>query len=55
MLTQTIRTDNLEFDEQFSAAYDLLENNPYPVFVTGKAGTEKSTLLQYFREHTSKN
>jgi len=55
MLTQTIRTDNLEFDEQFSATYDLLENNPSPVFVTGKAGTGKSTLLQYFREHTSKN
>lgn len=55
MLTQIIRTDNLEFDEQFSAAYDLLENNPSPVFVTGKAGTGKSTLLQYFREHTSKN
>ncbi|MBI5150784.1 MAG: AAA family ATPase [Candidatus Omnitrophica bacterium] len=59
MLTQTIRTDNLEFDfifdEQFSAAYNLLENDPSPVFVTGKAGTGKSTLLQYFREHTSKN
>lgn len=59
MLTQVIRTDNLEFDfvfdEQFSAAYDLLENNSSPVFVTGKAGTGKSTLLQYFREHTSKN
>ena len=63
MLTETIRTNNLEFDfvfdfifdEQFSAAYDLLENNPSPVFVTGKAGTGKSTLLQYFREHTSKN
>ena len=55
MLTQAIRTDNLEFDEQFSAAYDLLENNPSPLFVTGKAGTGKSTLLQYFREHTSKN
>ena len=55
MLTQVIRTDNLEFDEQFSASYDLLENDPSPVFVTGKAGTGKSTLLQYFREHTSKN
>lgn len=55
MLTQTIRTDNLVFDEQFSAVYDLLENNPTPVFVTGKAGTGKSTLLQYFRAHTSKN
>ncbi|OGX29765.1 MAG: AAA family ATPase [Omnitrophica WOR_2 bacterium RIFCSPHIGHO2_01_FULL_52_10] len=43
------------FDEQFSGAYDLLENNPSPVFVTGKAGTGKSTLLQYFRGHTSKN
>ena len=55
MITQVILTDNLEFDEQFSATYDLLENNPSPVFVTGKAGTGKSTLLQYFREHTSKN
>ena len=55
MLTQTIRTDNLEFDEQFSAAYNFLENEPGNVFVTGKAGTGKSTLLQYFREHTSKD
>lgn len=43
------------FDEQSSRAYDLLENTPSPLFVTGKAGTGKSTLLQYFRAHTSKN
>ena len=63
MRTQTIPAEKREsdfvsdfiFDEQFSGAYDLLENNPSPVFVTGKAGTGKSTLLQYFRGHTSKN
>ena len=59
MLAHAIHTDDRKFDfvfdEQFSAAYDLLENNPSPLFVTGKAGTGKSTLLQYFREHTSKN
>ncbi|MCH8296326.1 AAA family ATPase, partial [Candidatus Poribacteria bacterium] len=25
------------------------------IFITGKAGTGKSTLLQYFRDHTVKN
>lgn len=45
----------LDIDEQFICAYDLFENTPKNVFVTGKAGTGKSTLLQYFRDHTTKN
>ena len=32
----------------------MLENTSRSVFITGKAGTGKSTLLQYFREHTKK-
>jgi ATP-dependent exoDNAse (exonuclease V) alpha subunit len=45
---------NLEFSEDFAKAFDLLENTTKNVFVTGEAGTGKSTLLQYFRDHTSK-
>ena len=32
----------------------LLEQTRDPVFVTGRAGTGKSTLLQYFRATTAK-
>ena len=46
---------DIEFNEQFAYAYDLLENTTQNIFITGKAGTGKSTLLQYFRDHTSKN
>ena len=33
----------------------MLENGSRNIFITGKAGTGKSTLLQYFRDHTTKN
>src|SRR3989338_280903 len=45
----------LDFSEEFAAAFDALENTSRHVFVTGKAGTGKSTLLQYFRHRTEKN
>ena len=45
---------DIEFNEQFAYAYNLLENSAQNLFITGKAGTGKSTLLQYFRDHTSK-
>ena len=48
-------TNDIEFNEQFAKAYDALENGSRNVFITGKAGTGKSTLLQYFRDHTTKN
>ena len=44
----------IEFNEQFSNALHLLQHGSRNVFVTGKAGTGKSTLLRYFRDHTSK-
>lgn len=47
-------TQNLEFNERFTEAYDLLENSRKYLFITGRAGTGKSTLLQYFRQHTLK-
>lgn len=46
---------NLEWNEQFKKAWELMEEGPESVFVTGRAGTGKSTLLNYFRDHTRKN
>ena len=50
-----IITAKIEINDDFARALKLLENTNKNVFITGKAGTGKSTLLQYFREHTDKN
>ena len=52
MLNANLKT--IEFNSQFKKALDLLEFGVQNVFVTGKAGTGKSTLLNYFRETTKK-
>lgn len=44
----------LDFNDEFVAAFDALENTGQHLFITGKAGTGKSTLLQYFRFKTQK-
>ncbi len=50
-----VTTDNIEINNDFARALELLENSSENAFITGKAGTGKSTLLQYFRENTDKN
>lgn len=45
----------LTFNATLNHALDLMENTSENVFLTGKAGTGKSTLLTYFRQHTEKN
>ena len=37
--------DNLVITEEFQIAFDLLENSTKCAYITGKAGTGKSTLL----------
>lgn len=51
----TIEKPNVEFSEESKKVLDLLENTKTNVFLTGKAGTGKSTLLKYFRAVTRKN
>ncbi len=46
---------SLEINEKFQHALDVMENTNKHVFLTGRAGTGKSTLLTYFRGTSHKN
>mgnify|MGYP001574031932 CR=1 FL=1 len=47
--------EKIELNDDFKRTLDLMENTNKSFFVTGKAGTGKSTLLRYFVSHTKKN
>jgi ATP-dependent exoDNAse (exonuclease V) alpha subunit len=44
----------IEISQKFQDIIDLIENNPVSAFITGKAGTGKSTLLNIIRSKTKK-
>lgn len=44
----------IELNDSFRKALDIMEHGTKNVFITGRAGTGKSTLLDHFREHTKK-
>ncbi|HAM38324.1 MAG TPA: AAA family ATPase [Elusimicrobia bacterium] len=46
--------EQIEINDQFKKAINLVENTNKNIFITGKAGTGKSTLLNYFRLITKK-
>ena len=45
----------IELSEEQRVLYNLMENTKTNIFITGKAGTGKSYLLKYFKEHTKKD
>jgi len=45
----------IELNTQFRMALDLMENGSDSLFITGRAGTGKSTLLTYFKKTTKQN
>jgi ATP-dependent DNA helicase PIF1 len=45
----------IEMSPEFQHALEVIEQQGQSVFITGKAGTGKSTLLCYLRETTTKN
>jgi len=55
---QTITGDplpaHLDINDEFKSAFDLMEHTGECLFITGKAGTGKSTLLKYFKANTGK-
>jgi len=44
----------IEINPEFRRALDIMDKTAQPIFITGKAGTGKSTLLDYFRSTTRK-
>ena len=46
--------NKIELNEGFIKAFSACEETKQHVFITGKAGTGKSTFLQYFRQNTKK-
>ena len=44
----------IEINEKFKLALETIENTDKNLFITGKAGTGKSTFLEYFRSKTKK-
>ena len=44
----------IDINPEFRRALDIMENSNKCVFITGRAGTGKSTLLNYFRDNTKK-
>ncbi len=46
--------DAIEITPEFEQAISIMQHSSDPLFVTGKAGTGKSTLLSYFRSQSSK-
>ena len=55
MPTPNFNPKELDLNEEFLAAFELMEHTTESAFITGKAGTGKSTLLKYFRTVTNKN
>lgn len=45
---------NIDINEQFKKALEVMEGTDHHAFITGRAGTGKSTLLDYFRSTTKK-
>lgn len=46
---------NLDLDGDLLRILDLMENSKDNLFVSGRAGTGKSTMVDHFRLHTKKN
>ena len=51
----TPKITKLEINDQFKKAIDLMNNTNKSLFITGKAGTGKSTLLDYYCKNSKKN
>ncbi len=46
--------DEITLSEEQKALFEMMERSREHLFITGRAGTGKSFLLQYIREHTKK-
>jgi len=49
-----MKPTSIEFNEKFLNALEIMEDSGRSIFITGRAGTGKSTLLNLFRDSTRK-
>ena len=47
--------DEIELEDEFKNIFNKMEYSNQNIFITGKAGTGKTTLLEYFRINSKKN
>ena len=54
MITKDCLPAHIDINDEFKSAFNIMENTGECLFITGKAGTGKSTLLKYFKANTGK-
>ena len=54
VMTAKSKSIAIDFNPEFQRALAFLEDTQKNILITGRAGTGKSTLLNYFRDHTKK-
>ena len=54
-MNKTAKPVEIDFNPEFKRALSLMEETDKNIFITGRAGTGKSTLLNYFHNNTKKN
>ena len=54
-MTKKTKPVEIDFNPEFQSAFFLMEETDKNIFITGRAGTGKSTLLNYFHNNTGKN
>jgi len=54
-MNETAKSVEIDFNPKFQRALSLMEETDKNIFITGRAGTGKSTLLNYFHNNTKKN
>lgn len=50
-----IYEQDIDINPEFQKAFSILEDTQHSLFLTGKAGTGKSTFLEYFTQNTKKD
>lgn len=53
-MIQKAKPVEIDFNPEFQSALALMEDTAKNLLITGRAGTGKSTLLNYFRDHSKK-
>ena len=54
-MNKTTKLIEIDLNPEFRRALELMEETDKNIFITGRAGTGKSTLLNYFYHYTNKN